>query len=307
MNYDYIIIDSKLLAFTTFHRRQSILKMLTIITKAFKFNSIDYTKSRIVWSLDVQKSHYRLSLWKEYKGHRTMLQTRASKKEQARRDKFTKAYLEMPKVFKYLGVTGVPSVEADDMVSIVRHLRPTASILMLSLDLDWLLNVDNKTHLLFFSTNTLYTNKEQVAEKIGIDPELYVDQVSIGGQRKDNILNLQQFGKARFIKELVKDNKLVDGFDKLIDKLLDERKYGMRVNPKAKFTTWKDNYHLNLQLMKPVPISDVDIDELKEFDDSLDSELERISYEDFMLKCYDIFSDIPEISNKEFEAFVCEK
>lgn len=303
IKYDYVIIDSKLLAFTTFHRRQSILKMLTVIARAFKFNNIDYTESKVVWALDVQKSHYRLNLWKDYKGHRAELQTRASKQEQARRDKFTKTYLEMPKIFKYLGVNGVPSVEADDMVSIVQHLRPNANILMLSLDLDWLLNVDEKTHLLFFSTNTLYTNKEQVEEKIGINPDLYVDQVSIGGQGKDNILNLQQFGKARFIKELTNNGNLVDNFGEILDELLKKKKYGMAVNPKAKFNNWKDNYHLNLQLMNPVPINEVNIDELKEFDDSLDAELEKISYEDFMLKCYDIFSDIPEISNKEFDAF----
>jgi len=301
MIYDYIIIDSKLLAFTTFHRKQGILKMLPLVTRAFKFNNIDYEKSKIVWALDVQKSNYRLSLWKDYKGHRLELQTRASKAEQIRRDKFTNEYLGLPKIFNLVGVNGIESVEADDMVSIVRHLRPNANILMISLDLDWLLNVDSKTHLLFFSTNTIYKTKEQVEDKIGIAPNLYTHQVALGGQGKDNILNLQQFGKSRFKKHLVdENNQLREDYGEIIDELLEQKKYGMTVNPKAKFKDWRTNYHLNLQLMNPIPISEVNINELKDFDNRLDSELPESTYEDFMLACYKQYNDIPEISFDEY-------
>jgi len=302
MTYDYIIVDSKLLAFSTYHRKQNILKTLPLVTRALKYNNIEYTNSTIVWALDVQKSHYRLGMWKEYKGHRVTLQTRASRTEQERRETFSKEYLELPKILKLIGVNGIESIEADDMVGVVQHLRPNAKILMVSLDLDWLLNVDENTHLLFFSTNTLYTTKEQVAEKIEIDPNLYIDQSAIGGQRKDNILNIQQFGKARFKKHLLdKNNKLKEDYGEIIDKLLEERKYGMQVSPKAKFKDWRANYHLNLQLMNSIPISEINIDELKKFDERLDKELIDKSYESFMMECFEQFADTPEISFDEYE------
>lgn len=302
VKYDYIIVDSKLLAFSTFHRRKNILNTISLVTRALKYNNIGYDTSTIVWALDVQKSHYRVEMWKEYKGHRVELQKRSSKAEQARRAIFLNQYLELPDLLKDIGVNGIPSVEADDMVSIVRHLRPNSKILMISLDLDWLLNIDDNTHLLFFSNNTLYTNKKQVEEKIGFDPDLYVEMAALSGQRKDNILNLKQFGSMRFKKHLIdEEGNIVESYGEIIDQLLEAGKYGMCVNPKAKFNDWRTNYHLNLQLMKPIPIECVDIDELKEFDSRLDVANEDLSYEDFVMNCFNMFSDIPNIDDVEYK------
>lgn len=302
MNYDYIIVDSKLLAFSTFHRRQSILNTLSLVTRALKFNKIKYNDSTIVWALDVQKSHYRLGLWKDYKGHRVGLQQRSSRSEQERRKAFSDQYLKLPNILGDIGVLGIESVEADDMVSIIRELRPDAKILMISLDLDWLLNIDDNTHLLFFSTNTVYTNKEQVEAKIGINPDLYVTMSSISGQGKDNILNLKQFGIARFKKYLLDDkDELRTNYGDIIDELLESGKHGICVNPKAKFKDWRSNYHLNLQLMNSIPLTEVNIDELKQFDDTLDNKHTQLDYEDFVMKCFKVFNDIPMVDDKEFK------
>ena len=303
MKYDYIIVDTKLVAFQTFHRRQSILRTLPLVTRGLKFNNIEYQNSVIVWAGDIDKSLYRTTLWKEYKGHRKALQKRSSKAEQLRREDFINKYHQLHTLLADVGVNGIlKDLEADDMVSIIKHLRPNASILMISLDLDWLLNVDDKTHLLFFSTNTLYTNKKQVEEKIGISPDLYTTMSALGSQAKDNILNIKQFGNIRFLKHCVDDNgDLLENYGEIIDELLGTKKYGMRVNPKAKFPDWRDNYHLNLQLMNAIPIELVDIKELTALNKRLDVPHQALSYEDFMLKCFDMYEDIPNIDEVEYK------
>lgn len=302
-HYDYIIVDSKLWAYNTFHTRRPILDMLSQLMTTFRVNKIDPTNSRIVWAHDVDKSVYRTSMWKDYKGHRDKVAKRSSVAEQARRAKFIAEYKNTPKVLNYLGVQGITQgMEADDMVSILRHLRPDATILMMSLDLDWLLNVDTKTHLLFHKTNTLYTTKDQVENRLGIAPELYIHMAALGSQAKDNILNISKLGKVRFLKELVVDGKLREDYGDVIDNILSTKKYGCEVNPLAKYRNWRDNYHLNLQLMRPIPINLVDQKQLELLDKRLDSSLPEITYEDFLMLCIDTFKHYPDITLEEFEA-----
>ena len=302
-HYDYIIVDTKLWAYNTFHTRRPILDMLSQLMTTFRVNKINTTNSRIVWAHDLDKSVYRTTMWKDYKGHRDKIAKRSSVAEQTRRDNFIAEYRKTPKILNYLGAQGITQgLEADDMVSIIRHLRPNATILMMSLDLDWLLNVDDKTHLLFHKTNTLYATKNQVEERLGISPDLYVHMAALGSQAKDNILNISKLGKARFLKELVVDGKLREDYGDVIDSILEAKKYGCEVNSLAKYTNWRDNYHLNLQLMRPIPINLVDQKQLESLDTRLDSVLPEIAYEDFLMLCIDIFRHYPDITQEEFEA-----
>ena len=302
MDYDFIIVDTKLMAFFGFHRRKPILNVVELILNSFIFNSINYEKSRIIFAHDIEKSEYRISLWKDYKGHRKAVQQRSSEAEQQRRAKFIEEYNKLPEVLQYLGTNAITKgVEADDIPSIVRHLYPDSNILLLSLDLDWLLFVDSKTHLLYFSTNTLYKTKEQVQDKIGINPDLYRVMSSIGSQAKDNILNIVQFGKGRFIKHLINEQgELREDYGEIIDKLLEEKKYGMKVHEKAKFKDWRSNFHLNLQLMSPIPIEKVNVNDLISFKKRLSEDLPQIDLETFLKKCYDLFEDIALTDYEEF-------
>lgn len=303
LKYDYVIVDTKLVAFQTFHRKQSILKLFDLVYRGLEFNNVDIENTRIVFAHDVDKSKYRQTLWKDYKSHRVEVQNRASEKEQIRRQEFTTKYFKTPDILQYLGTNGIiKDMEADDMVSIIRHLRPTSKILMFSLDLDWLLNVDDKTHLLFFSKNLIYTSKQQVERKLGLSTDLYIHMSGLVGQAKDNIINIKQLGVGRFKKYLLDENgRLKENYGEVVDDLIETRKHGILVNPKAKFKDWRDNYHLNLMLMNSIPIDEVDIEELKDLDDRLDSELPDITYEEFMEKCYHTFNDIPLLDVKYFE------
>lgn len=303
MIYDYIVIDTKLMAFFGFHRRQPTLHVVELILNALSFNHIDYTKSRIIFAHDINKSEYRTSMWKDYKGHRQAIQLRSSVSEQERRAKFIKEYNKLPEVLQYIGTNAITKgVEADDIPSIVRHLYPSSSMLLLSLDLDWLIDVDELTHVLYFSNNTLFKSQEQVEDKIEVQPHLYRLMVSIGTQAKDNILNIKQFGKKRFKKHLLNEQgELKDDFGEIVDTLLKNRTYGMEVHQKAKYTDWKDNLHLNLQLMSPIPIDKVDINELTSFKKRLDSKLPDIDLEQFLRKCYDVYEDVPVLDYEEFD------
>lgn len=302
MVYDFIIIDTKLMAFYSHHRRQPILGVIELILNALKFNNIKYSQSRIIFAHDIDKSEYRTSMWKEYKGHRAKIQLRSSSEEQARREVFIQEYNKLPSLLKYLGTNAITKgVEADDIPSMVRHLYPNSSMLLLSLDLDWLVDVDDLTHVLYFSTNTIYKTEQQVEDKIGIQPHLYRLMSAIGTQAKDNILNIKQFGKARFKKHLLTEQgELKEEFGEIVDELLKIRKYGMEVHDKAKFPDWKSNLHLNLQLMTPIPIKEVDVNELIKFKQRLESKLPDITLEQFLRKCYDTFSDIALIGTDEF-------
>jgi len=174
--------------------------------------------------------------------------------------------------------------------------------LLLSLDLDWLLDVNDLTHVLFFSTNTIYKTEEQVTDKIGIAPHLYRFMASIGTQAKDNILNIKQFGTARFKKHLLTEaGELKEDFGDIVDELLQAKKYGMVVHENAKYKDWKDNLQLNLQLMSPIPIEEVDINELLKFKQRLVRKLPEINIEEFLRLCYDTFDDIALIDAEEFD------
>ena len=286
MTYDYVVVDSKLHAYHTYHRKKPITTMISDLATMLQ----KFTYGRIVFAHDMDKSAYRLQMWDQYKGNRIK---DTNDRHTTFIDQYTTA---LPTVLSHIGTNAIFSgVEADDTYHVIRTMFPDAKVLLLSLDLDWLLNVDQNTHLYFHTTGMLYTTPYNVSKKIGVSPHLYTTMVALGGQAKDNILNLQNLGKVRFHTYLVDNGELrLDYLDVVAD-LVSTKKHGIKVNPKAKYTDWVANYELNLLLMGPAPIASFALKELNTFEKALLTPLPTPDLETFLKVALHELKSIPYI------------
>jgi len=251
MVYDYVVIDTKLLAYNSFHRHEPITNFLNIVMRALIFNKIKYKK--LVFAHDINKSEYRLSMYPDYKGHRKDVQNRDSDAEQSRRDEFIAKYKRLPTILKYIGlqvnhIQDITKYEADDVISMLKGIEPEATILGISLDADWILNVDKNTHILKYTTNTLITDEGYCRETYDMGQEELREAWSILGQAKDGIYGISNIGLkrwAKFFAPLTPQARY-----ELLEEWLKTRKYGCKIHPKAIFQDdWRENWKLNEQLM----------------------------------------------------------
>jgi len=210
--YDYVVCDVKLLAYNSFHRHEPITNFLNIIMRALIFNKIKYKK--LVFAHDINKSEYRLSMYPDYKGHRKEVQSRDSDKEQSRRDEFIAKYKRLPTILKYIGlqinqIQGITNYEADDVISMIRGLEPDAKILGVSLDADWILNVDANTHILKYTTNTLITDEKYCRETYDMGQEDLKEAWSVLGQCVDGNTEFMTGTGWKKIKDFKKGDKVL--------------------------------------------------------------------------------------------------
>ena len=156
--YDYVIVDSKLLAYNaSYYRQGPVTNFLNIVMNALIFNKIKYKK--ILWAHDIYKSKYRLDMLPNYKGGRKKNQQKETDIDQSRREAFVAKYKRTPSILKYLGVNINENLqmEADDCTNLIHEMEPEANILAISLDMDWLFGaIDNdKIDILRYDKNTL--------------------------------------------------------------------------------------------------------------------------------------------------------
>ena len=289
MTYEYIVVDTKLLSYNaSYYRHEPITNFLNIVMRALIFNNIKYKK--LVFAHDINKSEYRLKLWEGYKGGRKKNQDKEHHVDQSRREEFVAKYKRLPTILKYIGlqVNHLPKVtnyEADDVPHLIRRLEPDAKMLLISLDGDWILNVDDNTHVLKYDTNTLITDENYTWEKYGMSTASLKDAWEVLGQAKDSIYNIYKLGLTRWAKHFAPLPEQ-ERYEKL-QEWLDKNKYGCKVDSKAKFETWQDNHELNKKLM-----SFMEIEDHTEFDIAYASDVlngleleDKITYKEWVELC----------------------
>lgn len=304
--YDYVIVDSKLVAYNSFHRKQHATHMFKTIADALKFNKINFKK--VLYASDFNKSEYRLNMQHDYKGQRKEIQSRDNDKHKKEREAFLKDYMNLSKIFNDVGYSLQDlnsTLEADDLSNIIRTLKPKANILLFSLDEDWYYRIENtgtdkgNTHLLKYSKNELYTHEEQVEELYGLPFDILPHYSALKGQKKDSIYGLVNIAKARFKKHFLPYP--VDEWEDIANKLIEEKKYNLHIHPKAKFQDVKAQYHHNLLMMNPIPIHKVKPNELVIIKKALDSKPTDLTYEDFIRKCISIFNVFPTLQLEDYK------
>jgi len=306
MTYDYVIVDVKLLSYNaSYYRHEPITNFLNIVIRALIFNKIKYKK--LLFAHDINKSEYRLNMWSGYKGGRKEKQQKEDHADQSRRDEFVAKYKRLPSILKYIGlqINHIPKVtnyEADDVPALVRALDPDANILLLSLDGDWVLNVDDKTHMLKYDTNTLIKDESYIWDRYVMSKDDLREAWAICGQDKDSIYGIKKLGIKRWAKHFA---PLPDQerFEQLQD-WLDKGKYGMHVDPRAKYDTWQDNFALNMKLMSFMGIEDHTEEDVEYARDVLNGEdvMDKITYKEWVELCLMELQEVPPITPEMFEA-----
>jgi len=303
--YDYVIVDTKLIAMNQFHRHKPAYSFLSILVNALNYNHIKFKE--IVWAYDLEKSSYRQTLQPSYKAHRKIVASRQTVAEQNRKKDFDVVYQKLPKVLKYLGKSGQDygsGIEADDVPSMVRALRPDSNILKVSLDEDWSYDIDTPedgsgvTHLLKYTTNEIFKTQEDVIDHYELCGNDLMDYSCIAGQAKDGVYGLKNFGKSRFIKYLLPYPK--EQWFNIIEEFIEKKKWNMHVHPNAMYNTAFQNYHHNLLIMQPIPMDKHEAKNIKFLESELSRDTYDITYEKLIVDSVELFDDILPISSDDF-------
>ncbi len=306
MAYDYVVVDTKLLSYnSSYYRHEPITNFLNIVMRALIFNNIKYKK--LVFAHDINKSEYRLNLWEGYKGGRKLNQDKEHHKDQSRRDEFVAKYKRLPTILKYIGlqVNHIPKVtnyEADDVPHLIRQLEPEAKMLLISLDGDWVLNLDDNTHILKYDTNTLITDESYIWDKYNMSKESLKSAWEVLGQAKDSIYNIYKIGLTRWATHFA-PLPPQERFELLQD-WLDKGKYGCKIDAKAKYDTWQDNYELNKKLMTFMDIKDHEPFDVEFALVVLNGNQveEPITYKEWVKLCLMELEEVPPIDERVFDA-----
>jgi len=314
MVYDYVIVDSKLVAYQAgFHRRKHATAMFPQVITALDYNSIKF--KQIIWAGDWGKSAYRLKLHPKYKGQREATSKKLPVADQLRKDDFLNDYQNLHDILDYVGITvqkKTSETEADDMRLLVRELAgPDANILLFSLDEDWYCDIQEgsagkgATHLLRYTKNQLIKTPEAVEHIYGLSGENLIDYNALCGQRKDNIYGIKQLGKSRFKKYFL--GKPKDEWFDILDGLIAKGTHGMHLDPASTCETPLDQYHQNLLLMNPMGLGEHTAGDIKYASEQLKGDYicdktDSACYNEFMLKCAKIFNGVlPPVSLGDFK------
>jgi len=303
MIYDYVVVDTKLLAYnSSFYRHEPVTNFLNIVMRALIFNKIQYKK--LVWAYDTHKSEFRLNLHSGYKGGRKVLQDKQLHTDQSRRDEFVANYKKLPSILKYIGmnVNHDMRVEADDVPYLIKQLDPDAKILCISLDGDWVFNLEHGMHILKYSTNTLITDESYVFDTYGMSLADLKEAWSILGQEKDSIYGISKIGLKRWADYFAPLEP--QARYELLQEWLDKKKYGCKIDTRAPYDTWQDNFELNKKLMSFIELKDYKDNDVQSAI-SIIRKLEvptRISFTDWVKICLLELGEVPPIEERTFLA-----
>lgn len=306
MIYDYVVVDTKLLAYSQFHRRLPITEFLNILMRAIIFNKIKYKKLGFAW--DVNKSRHRLEWFPGYKGGRKKNQDKDHHTDQTRRELFVKAYKKLPTLLSHIGVNFNEAIgmEADDVVNIIHELEPEAKILCISMDWDWLyypMKTD-KIDVLRFAVNKIITS-ENVNEfsqaKYGLDIEEMFELSLIAGQSKDSIPGINGIGAKRWATHML-PLETKERYE-LVQTWLDTNKYKTGFHTEGPDTI-ADLVNLTTKLMSFLTVEDLTEEELKEFTDALDGSKtpEKLSYKDWVSLSLLELEEVPPLDEGVYNA-----
>lgn len=206
----YIIVDSKLMAYTaSFQRQKPILATLDHIETAVKFMVDNYINDdyQVVMGFDFGKSRHRKELLTSYKGHRPEGVAKKSIQEQEAYDKFQDDYRQiLPELTTALGIKmiGVEGVEFDDLGSILANTTKH-NVILLTEDHDFFqvpLEYPDRVRQFMPKSFKLLTASDITDLELVEDKEEFLVAKAIKGDSGDSIKGLTQCGPVCFEKWL---------------------------------------------------------------------------------------------------------
>jgi 5'-3' exonuclease len=255
MKKDLLIIDTRLLAYETYHKHLPFISFVEFISS---YVSNYVLPNRIVWAYDSREgSKRRKELYPEYKAHRKeLIKTEAEKN---RLQKFNDDYNKVESILQYLGnVIHLPGYEADDIANILTDkLKDKYNIWLLSSDKDWLVNLKADNIKQLHLKRGLITS-DNVFEEFGVLPENIIKVQALAGVAKENIKGVYRLGEKRVYKMLNEGltiNEIID----IIQEWVGIGKFGMKL-PDG-FSSVREMYEFNYEVLRPLVFDDLKKDE----------------------------------------------
>ena len=256
MKKHLVVVDLRLIAYDTFHRKESILATFGYIAKMIEH----IPNKHVMFAFDSrQGSLRRKELYPEYKNQRRVAEKKQSPAEQKRLNKFNEDYVKLLEILPYFGrVLHQYGVEADDWGNLLAeafHNKENMQLDMISSDKDWLMNLEiDPTAVMYHNRRGLITLDNLYAE-FGLTPKGILQFQALAGVGKENVFGVYKFGEVKF-KKLIKEFE--GNIDKIIDKVqewVDISFYGMKMQD-GDTRTVREMYDFNYELLRPVVKTD---------------------------------------------------
>jgi 5'-3' exonuclease len=287
--YDIIVVDSKLLMFTLYHKYipyQNYLSYLYYFLKDVKYKKLVFVFDDILGSV------HRKTLYPEYKGHR-----KTSVKE-PRLEHMLDLYNN--KLYEYLQHFGtcikLSGVEADDIAAFITESYEDSDkqILLASSDADWGSLITDNVHQLHFSRKKIITVDTYEEEYKMLIPTYYLDYQYLAGMKKENVYGIYKLGKARYCKA-VSETNTHDELLNLIQEWVDESKYGMKL-PEG-YNNVKEVYDMNKAILRHLKLNDLQDDVLTSFKKQFNTKCKCVSTEKYIDLGIKYFNGMSELND----------
>jgi 5'-3' exonuclease len=249
-----LIIDTKLMVYTNFHRGQNITKMLDDVANLYT-RVIGKAPDKIIFAMDKGKSK-RADVFPAYKAQRKeYLLTRPKAYQDS-----VKAFSEKYKKFEYFlkafaNVIAIDGVEADDVASILSEssLAQEGHIYLLSSDADWCKLIGPNVSVLHPGKGLEITEANiEAIQGYTIREKILLDRYA--GVAKENVPGLKRFGPKTFKKIWQEQG---EDEDKVRDIIIEKHSKKL---PEG-YESIDDLYHFNAELLRPFKYSDLSIEE----------------------------------------------
>ena len=273
----FLLIDTRLIAFEAYHRREDILIFFTNIKKYLTNFNINPTKIFFLFDSKLG-SVRRKRIHKLYKAHRKVKIEKQGQAEIDRMKIFNEEYGKLYNLCKFYGVPLLlDGYEADDLANIICHRFQDnpIEIGLLSSDKDWGMNLQFPNVRQYHLKKGLILPK--TCEKVyGLNPNDLLRFQALAGVAKENVKGIYRFGEKKFI--ALKDDE--DFLDKT-QEWVDIKKYGCKL-PEG-FETVKEMYDYNYELLRPLTKEDLSLNELMAFKEQWEAPIEfdydKLNYE----------------------------
>ena len=250
-----LVVDSRLIAYLTFHRKEDIFKTFRYIVSYVE----DYLPfDKMVIAFDSPKgSIKRQTLYKDYKAHRRAREKTQTEEEQERLKTFNKDYMNLYPLFSYLASPILlDGFEADDIANIISYkFKDNYKVYLLSSDSDWAMNLisDNITQI---HLTKGFINRANCFDVYSKKPDDIVFIQAICGIAKENVKGVFKFGETRCKKLLYKENLTHEEIISTVQDWVNNKKYGCSLP--TDYNTVKELFDFNYNLLKPIQLEELD-------------------------------------------------
>ena len=257
-----LVVDTRLIAYLTFHRKEQFLKTVEYIV-SYSQNYSPFNK--IILAFDgFGGSYRRKNLYPGYKQHRRDREKKQTDAEQKRLKEFNGNYSNLSKLTDtFVTSLNINGIEADDLANVITdRFHNEYEIYLLSSDKDWVTNLISDNVKQIHLTKGLITKSNAFAV-YGVLPEDEIFIQSLCGIAKENVKGVYRLGDKRVKKLLYEQSYSHKDVINQVQEWVNVNKYGMRLI--EGFDTVQELYDFNYEILRKFTIDDFEDWQKEEF------------------------------------------